>query len=163
MISNERQKHILGVARLLKQEGEKRKFSKNKIEELFVLGLLHDLGYEFIDEQDYSRHNQIGGEILKKQNYKYWKEVYYHGVPNSLYQSEFLDLLNWADMHINASGEYVDFEKRLLDISTRHKKPICELDSTIIVEELKKKEFNWTSKLNYQFWWIWANINIFKI
>ena len=54
--------------------------------------------------------------ILDKQKYKYAKEVLYHGKPNCEYSSRALDLLNFADMHIDNKGNYVSFEKRLEDI-----------------------------------------------
>ena len=51
--------------------------SNEELEDLFVLGLNHDIAYEFTEHG--KDHNIIGGEILKRNNYKYWKEIYYHG------------------------------------------------------------------------------------
>ena len=62
----------------------------NKKEELYTLGLLHDIGYLFGS----SDHNIIGGNFLREQQYKYWKEVYYHGIPHPSYSSRILDELN---------------------------------------------------------------------
>ena len=115
--------------------------SQEDIHDLFTLGLLHDIGYEFLEEKNYKTHNIVGGNILKKQGFKYWKEVYYHGVANYKYQSKVLDLLNWADMRVDSSGNIVSLDERLEDISVRHNTPINQLDSYIIAYELKTKGF----------------------
>ena len=72
-ISNERLKHSLEVARLMKKSAEDAGWNKQKCEEMFVLGFLHDIGYEFAEQQ--CDHASVGGEMLKNQGYKYWKEV----------------------------------------------------------------------------------------
>lgn len=106
--------------------------------ELFVLGLNHDIGYQFA--KGYKPHNKVGGEILKKQNYKYWKEVYYHGEVNIDYNSLYLDILNLADMQIDKKGNDVGFGKRLIDIKNRYGedsivyKKCCDL-----IKNLKEK------------------------
>lgn len=142
MISNDRKNHIWAVAEFLKNYAVKQNFPKQDIENLFTLGLLHDIGYEFCDSENYSNHNIIGGNLLKQQKFKLWKEVYYHGTPNSPYQSLYLDLLNWADMHIDHTGNFVSYEERLKEISSRYNKPIKELACYKIVYELKQKGFN---------------------
>ena len=52
----------------------------------------------------------FGGEILKRNNYKYWKEIYYHGDVNTEYTSLFLEILNKADMQIDKFGKDVGYE-----------------------------------------------------
>lgn len=141
MISDDRKKHIFGVAEFLKKTATSKNMSDEKIEELYVLGLVHDIGYEFLEPQDYKNHNHIGGEILKKQGYKYWQEVYFHGEANSPYKSEFLDLLNVADGHIDASGNYVSFEDRLEDVAKRYNTPVNKLDIYPLFIELKNKGY----------------------
>lgn len=141
MVSEDRKKHIWAVAEFLKKSAIERNMSSEDCESLYTLGLLHDIGYEFAEQEDYKNHNAIGGNLLKAQNYKYWKEVYYHGVVNSPYQSRFLDLLNWADMHIDGMGNYVSFDGRLEELSKRYNTPIQNLKSWAMVHELKKKGF----------------------
>ena len=76
---------------------------------------------------------------LEKQNYKYAKEVLYHGKPNCDYSSKALDLLNYADMHIDKKGNYVSFEQRLEDIKNRRGAySQAFINSKQIIEELKK-------------------------
>jgi len=113
MIDEDRNKHIFAVARLMK---EKANSVGLDAEEMFTLGLLHDIGYEFGGSEE---HHLIGYEVLKKQNYKYANEVLYHGKPTDEYSSLVLDLLNFADMHIDKKGNYVTYEDRLADIKLR--------------------------------------------
>lgn len=135
-IDENRIKHIFSVARLMKDNAEKFGLSQ---EEMFTLGLLHDIGYEFGKSEE---HHTIGGEVLEKQNYKYYKEVLYHGKPNCGYNSTALDLLNFADMSVNRLGEVVGFEKRLEDIKTRRgeNSPHYQ-NSKAIIDDLKQKGF----------------------
>ena len=77
-----RLKHSLAVARKMVEIGKKYNLDSNKLEDLFVLGLSHDIGYEYGNNFD---HEHIGWEILKRNDYKYWKEVYYHGNINDRY------------------------------------------------------------------------------
>ena len=136
MIDNERLKHIFAVAKLMK---DKAKMIGLDEEQMFTLGLLHDIGYEFGENND---HNVVGYEILNKQNYMYSKEVLYHGKPNCEYKSLALDLLNFADMHIDKKGNYVSFEKRLEDIKNRRgERSLAYINSKKVIDELINKGF----------------------
>jgi len=113
MIDNDKLNHIIGVARLMKDRAVD--FGLDA-EEMFTLGMLHDIGFEFGTSEE---HHKIGYEILKSQGYKYATEVLYHGMPTSEYSSTALDLLNYADLHISKTGDYVPFSLRLEDIKNR--------------------------------------------
>ena len=52
--------------------------------------------------------------------FKYWKEIYYHGIANTEYESMYLNILNQADMQIDKYGNDVGYEKRLNDIKSRY-------------------------------------------
>lgn len=139
MIDNNRLNHIIAVARLMKETCIKNNCESTYIEEMFILGYVHDVGYEFVEG---AKHNEKGGLILEEQNYKYFNEVQYHGVPNCEYHSNELDLLNWADMHIDGKGQYVTFEQRLSDIAMRRGIESEEyIKSTMIIDELKAKGY----------------------
>ena len=113
----DRMKHSLAVARKMVEIGKNLELDEEQIQELFLLGFNHDIGYEFgINEN----HNIIGGTILKNSGYNFWQEVYYHGNPEADYNSLYLDILNEADMKINKYGEVVGYEKRLSDIRSRY-------------------------------------------
>ena len=61
MIDENRIKHILSVARLMKENAEKLGLDP---EEMFTLGYLHDIGYEFGGSEE---HHIKGAEMLAKQ------------------------------------------------------------------------------------------------
>jgi len=136
MIDDDRIKHIMAVARVMKDNAGSVGLDE---EEMFTLGLLHDIGYEFGGSEE---HHQVGAEMLKKQNYKYYKEVLYHGKPVKEYSSTALDLLNYADMHIDKKGNFVTFEDRLKDIENRRgKNSRPYINCEIIINNLIKKYF----------------------
>ena len=135
-MDNDRLKHCYGVANKMVELGKEMKLSTDQLQELFILGYLHDIGYQFGTNEN---HNIIGGNILKENNYKYFKEVYYHGIPNSKYRSLYLDILNTADMMIDCFGNDIGFDKRLEDIKNRYgKDSIQYINSVKLVNELRR-------------------------
>ncbi len=136
MIDEDRLKHILAVARLMKDKANKAGLDA---EEMFLLGMMHDIGYEFGGSEE---HHLVGAGILEKQGYKYYLEVLFHGKPTDEYSSPALDLLNYADMHINKKGEYVSFEDRLEDIANRRGKDSPHYKNCkVIIDGLKSRNF----------------------
>ena len=128
-------KHSLAVANKMVEIGKTLNLKENELQDLFILGYNHDIGYNFCN--DIIEHNKIGGEILKANQYKYWKEVYYHGIPNCKYKSRFLQILNMADMQIDKEGNDVGYEKRLEDIKNRHGATSIQfIDSEKLINEL---------------------------
>lgn len=120
-ITTDRMKHCLAVAVKMKQlAAENPDLYPVNPDEAFVLGILHDIGYEFSDEQ--KEHAAKGGLLLKEQGYKYWQEVYYHGIPQEEYDSPLLRLLNYADLTTGPTGEYVTVQERIDDIAARYGK-----------------------------------------
>ncbi len=142
MITEDRKRHMFGVAEFLRHYAQEQKLPQQDCDELYTLGLLHDIGYAFLEEPDYHQHETVGGEFLKKQNYPYWQEVYYHGVVNCPYQSRFLNLLNWADLHVDSKGNVVSYEERLADIARRHQTSSLTFNhAKQLVAELKAKGY----------------------
>lgn len=119
-MDNDRLKHSIAVARKMVEIGKSKNFNDTELKDLFLLGYNHDIGYEFVKENE--NHGIIGGNILKNNGYKYWQEVYYHGEINIDYKSEYLNILNQADMQIDKYGNDVGYEKRLADIGSRYGK-----------------------------------------
>lgn len=111
-------KHSLSVARKMVEIAKSKNLNEEDIENCFVIGYNHDIGYEFAENK--FNHNIIGGEILKNSNFKYWKEIYYHGEIDTEYKSLYLDILNQADMQIDKYGNDVGYDKRLEDIKNRY-------------------------------------------
>ena len=119
MMDKDRLNHSIAVARKMVEIGKKYNLDDEQLQELFLLGYNHDIGYEFGNNEN---HRIIGGKILKQSNYKYWQEVYYHGEVESEYSSLYLDILNKADMQIDKFGNDVGHVKRLEDIKNRYGK-----------------------------------------
>lgn len=118
-ITLDRLKHSLAVAKKMKRIASLNpdNYSASP-DELFVLGLLHDVGYEFCESQ--KEHNTVGGILLRNEGFRYWKEVYYHGIPQKEYTSPELSLLNYVDMTIGPDGTELTIEERLSDIADRY-------------------------------------------
>ena len=134
-MDNDRLIHSYAVANKMVELGKEKNLLDEQLRELFLLGYLHDIGYQFgINEN----HNVIGGNLLKNSNYNYWKEVYYHGIPNSEYKSLYLDILNTADMMIDKYGNDVGFDKRLDDIKNRYGENSIQYKNCVkIINELR--------------------------
>ena len=137
-MNENRLKHSLAVARKMVEIGKEYNLDSNELEDLFLLGLNHDIGYEFGNN---SNHGYIGGGILKRNKYKYWKEVYYHGNINPEYSSLFLKILNKADMQIDKDGNDVGYIKRLEDIKIRYgKNSTTYKKAEILVSRLRSED-----------------------
>ena len=138
-MDNDRLKHSISVARKMVSIAKKYNLSEEEINNCFIIGFNHDIGYEF--NKSGENHGKIGGEVLKKSNFKYWKEIYYHGIVNSDYKSLYLDILNMADMQIDKYGNDVGYDKRLEDIKTRYKEQSDVYNTCYaLVSELRRKE-----------------------
>lgn len=117
-MNEDRIKHSIAVARKMVEIAKNKNLSDDEIENCFIIGYNHDIGYEFTTNG--LKHNVIGGEILKKSGFKYWKEIYYHGEIDTEYESIYLNILNEADMQIDKYGNDVGYKKRLEDIKNRY-------------------------------------------
>lgn len=93
-------------------------WSDEKCREMFVMGYLHDVGYQFAHDQ--AKHDEIGGELLRSLGFKYWAEIFHHGDPESTYQSDELLVLNLADMLTSKDGNPTTLSDRVVDIALRY-------------------------------------------
>ena len=110
MISDDRIKHMLEVARKARVIAlEKYNLSEEEANICFVIGLLHDIGYEFGSTEE---HNRIGAELLKLTGFKYWQEIANHG-EKSDYNSLYSDILHEADLRISSTGEEISVKKTI--------------------------------------------------
>lgn len=117
-MDDDRIKHSLAVARKMKDIAKSMNLTEKEIEDCFIIGYNHDIGYEFTENG--IGHNVVGGLILKDNGFKYWKEIYYHGEIAPNYNSLYLKVLNQADMQIDKYGKDVGYKKRLEDIKYRY-------------------------------------------
>ena len=139
MIDSDRLMHSYAVAKKMVEIGKNKNLNEDELKDLFTIGFNHDIGYEYTVNGE--NHNKVGGEILKKSGFKYWKEVYYHGMLTNEYSSLYLDILNCADMQIDKKGNDVWFEKRLNDIESRYGKDSIVLQRCVkMVEYFKSKD-----------------------
>ena len=136
-MDEDRLNHSIAVARKMVEIGKKYNLDENELQDLFTLGLNHDIGYEYADN---SNHAIIGGEMLKRNGYKYWEEVYFHGDINTDYTSLFLEILNKADMQIDKYGNDVGFDKRLEDIKKRYgEESKTYKDAKVLIDNIEEK------------------------
>lgn len=137
MITQNRWQHILGVARKAKMLAEKLKTNDTQYaEDMFLLGIMHDLGYEFMESN--ASHAAVGSEILKRSGYQYWQEVALHGDETVDDMTDELFILNCADMMTGPKGEDFTFDKRLKEIAQRFGENADAYKKCVIeVEKLK--------------------------
>lgn len=137
MITSNRWQHILGVARKAKILADKLKPNNVQYaEDMFLLGMLHDMGYEFMESN--ASHAYVGGEILKRNNYQFWSEVSLHGDETVKNMSDELFILNCADMSTGPNGEDFTFDERLKEIAQRFGKDADAYKKCVVeVEKLR--------------------------
>lgn len=117
--SSDRANHSLTVAKQMYENALEKTGDEFYAKKMFHLGLVHDIGYQFTDNN--KEHAHVGGEFLREEGYEYWKEVYDHGDPNLTERpSDEWFLLNIADMQTDAKGNRVSFDERLKDIGDRY-------------------------------------------
>jgi predicted hydrolase (HD superfamily) len=137
MITNERLLHIINVARMSQKlayqfRPQDEAFAKN----MFLLGFLHDIGYEFDSEE--GTHADIAGKILHDNGYKYYDCIAQHGSINTSNFSDELYILNLADMLVNFDGMVCGFDQRLIDIEKRYGPQSKQYkDAVVLIEKLK--------------------------
>ena len=135
-MDKDRMLHSLGVAKKMVEIGKKLNLSDKELKELYVIGINHDIGYEF----DKDNHGICGANILKDMGFKYYNEIYYHGEIDIDYNSLYLDILNMADMMIDKSGNDLGYEGRLKDIESRYGAySLAYKKCCILVNNLKDK------------------------
>lgn len=125
---------------------EKLKWSEAKCREMFVLGNLHDIGYEL----EPNNHDRIMTDIMGS-SYPYSNEIKYHNRLQDIYDSPAMQLLYFGDMTVDGMGNWCTFEERIEDIATRH-----GINSEIYAESLELA--NYLSKLGYNDKWLPVNM-----
>lgn len=120
-IDENRLKHSLAVARSAHNYAlNVFSFSAEEAQEMFVIGLLPDIGYEFVDNQ--LDHAHAGGEILQRMGMTGCEEVFHHGDPDTDYSSKRLRILDMADLTTTPDGKRCTVKERLGDVISRYGK-----------------------------------------
>lgn len=121
-ISETRMKHILGVARKCYALAEKQGFDEDKCRRMFMLGYIHDVGYEFSRERD--EHAVVSAQLigtLGTIDRDCIISVLNHGSMVELSeQSDAWRILVTADMTVDYDGQEVSAEQRLTGIKKRY-------------------------------------------
>lgn len=123
-ITEPRLKHILGVARKCYQIAEKEGHNENFCRKMFLVGWLHDVGYEFSKTND--EHAQIGSDLLYQClngcDEKSIHAISQHGNCPAENLTDELRILLLADMQTDSLGNDVGVLRRLQDIESRYGK-----------------------------------------
>ena len=130
-ISEDRLHHILGVARKCYKIAKAEMRSEDFCRKMFMIGWMHDIGYEFSKVQE--EHPHISSELLHQLvcgntiydtsgSTKTNHAIYYHGTyPNEDLQSnDEWRILNIADLSIDSKGNDVGVIARLSEIKARY-------------------------------------------
>ena len=141
-------KHSVGVAEFMADWAEKHTKFQFDPNEMYVLGLLHDIGKLYPGEMDangrtsYKGHAKKGGKLLADMGFYDWREIAHHGHPEENFWSVKLLLLNMADLSVNGKGEIVPIPKRLESIKFRYGENS---------DEYKRAMINFKDLINYKF------------
>lgn len=117
-ITENKMKHILTVARQCYEIAKnKYKLEESDCQKAFMIGYLHDIGYEFSSLA--VNHPEIGFLVVKQTLGVDIPEIRDHGNPDCE-QDTFLAILNEADLTVNAYGDVISVNSRLEDIKARY-------------------------------------------
>lgn len=105
--------HSITVWKIMQQLALEKTGDQDYANDMFVLWYLHDIGKQFWYTSD---HAERWWEILKRVDYKYREEVYYHWYTDIEYSSPELDLLDTADLQVLLDWRQVPVQERLEEI-----------------------------------------------
>ena len=115
-INNNKKMHMFGVAEFMYNEAPKYGL---KSDEMYVLGLLHDIGYIY---DGWHNHEKNGKNLMNSLGFKYSDAIGLHGIDideNTNLSKEAM-LLIAADSCVDYEGNIGTFETRRKDIETRY-------------------------------------------
>lgn len=123
MISENKIKHILSVARRCKELAEEQGLSEEEQDACFAMGFLHDIGYEELKaSEDISEHGNISCRMIAnffRHGELALAAIRMHG-KKTANLSKYDIILNTADLTVDYKGDYVSVQQRLNDIQCRH-------------------------------------------
>lgn len=127
MISENKIKHCLGVARACREIAKQKGYSEDFSDAMFVMGLLHDIGYE--DEPN-SSHGHKSSEMIKS------------------FEVHLQECCDAIDCHGLVFDNWVIYDEilNLADLTTSH-----EGNKISVLERLKRIEARWgSSSVHYR-------------
>ena len=115
MISENKIKHSLGVARRCREIAVTLNMTEEEQDACFVMGLLHDIGYEKCDRIHTSIHPELSAEMIK--NFIKHVDKLLPAIENHGHKYDNINiydqLLNSADMTIGFDGNRCTVKERL--------------------------------------------------
>lgn len=121
MISEERLKHLLEVGRKCRKIARQIGMNQEQQDACFIMGLLHDIGYENCDSES-SSHHEKGVELLT--NFQIRQEDCMDAIRNHGFKHQNLTaydyVLNLADLTVDDEGKDISIEERLETIRGRY-------------------------------------------
>lgn len=124
-ISENRLHHLLGVARECYQIAKEEGYDEDFCQKMFVIGFLHDIGYEFSQRRE--KHPEVSAHLLELfmgnmqtlEESNSYEAIKLHGKYPERETDEWR-ILNKADLTIDCKGCRVDVEQRLKGIKARY-------------------------------------------
>lgn len=118
MISDGKLKHSLGVAKACQQYGKEMHKSEEYCDALFVMGFLHDIGYEKSPD---TNHPNVGGSMIESfiKHPEMLEAIKSHGKKFEDFNTADI-ILNMSDLTVNSSGKPCTVYERLEDIKWRY-------------------------------------------
>ena len=118
-LSDSRLFHMRGVAyKSYNLAREVFKMKEDTARGLFLMGLVHDFAYAFVENQ--TDHEYEGGRILELSGFDWAEAVFDHGNPDIENWTDELLILNIADMTTSPDGKPITIGQRLEDIENRY-------------------------------------------
>ena len=115
-IDDKKAVYYLGVAKKMKQLAEEaHPGDKEFAEDMFLLGLVHEIAEEFTDYPSFF--NGVGESILSRNGYKYAKEVGNYKIGCCHYKSEALNILNTALLMTSFDGKEITVKEKFDEIA----------------------------------------------
>lgn len=119
-ITEYRLKHMLGVARRCYEIALENGYDEHTARKLFLVGYLHDIGYEFSETGE--NHADISNQMIISLFGVENKAIKEHGQLNKDLNNIELRILNIADLTVDSFGNKCTVYNRLLDIKNRYGK-----------------------------------------
>lgn len=122
-ISDNRMQHIVAVARkCYKLAKTKHGMNETDAQKAFLMGFLHDIGYEFSEKS--TEHPAKGIEMLSSFTNMEWGQMLFailtHGKPQQYIGTVYQTILNEADLTIDHIGTEVTMEQRCNEIKDNY-------------------------------------------
>ena len=136
-----RYKHCYSVGKKMYQYAKDMlKWDDKSCIEMFVLGNMHDIGYEMDD--DCFGHDKVLADAIHG-TYRYSNEIELHTHIQKRYDTPAMRLLYFADMTVDGEGNWCTFQERLQDIENRYGKESNVYEESVkIVQYLRKLGFD---------------------